>query len=153
MNDKITVIKLSPHGEELWRYEGEVLRRDETSLVLEAFFDRQDRPFMGITLKRGDRFVEYYYADRPYNIFEIYDRDDGAFKGHYGNVSTPARFLQGRIEYRDLFLDVWADPDGRQTVLDEDEFAAAALDESTRQAALEGLSSLQAALKKKRSPD
>jgi protein associated with RNAse G/E len=150
MNEQITVIKLSPRGEEMWRYEGRVIERDEASLVLEAFFDREDRPFMGTTLKRGDRFVEFYYTERWYNVFEIYDRDSGEFKGYYGNVSTPARFLDGRIEYRDLFLDVWADPHGRQTVLDEDEFAAGDMEAVMRERALAGLSELKAELNRKR---
>lgn len=150
MADDITVIKLDPWGQETWRYKGRVLERDKTALILEAFFDREDRPFMGTTLKRGDRFVEFYYSDRWYNVFEIYDRDDRALKGWYGNVSTPAEFLEDRLEYQDLFLDVWVDPAGHQTVLDGDEFEAAALDESTRQAALQGLSDLREHLKSKR---
>jgi hypothetical protein len=86
MGDRVTVIKLDPWGRETWRYQGRILERDASLLTLEAFFDREDRPFMGTTLKRGDRFVEFYYSDRWYNVFEIYDRDDGSFKGWYGNV-------------------------------------------------------------------
>ncbi len=143
MNESLTVIKRDPSGRETWRYEGRALERTETRLVLEAFFDREDRPFMGTTLKRGDRFVETYFTDRWYNLFEIFDRDDRSFKGWYCNISTPARISDGRVEYEDLYLDVWMDPDGAQTVLDRDEFEAADLDETTRQAALRGLSDLQ----------
>jgi protein associated with RNAse G/E len=150
MSEKITVVKLNPQGEETWRYEGSVLERGDGWLVLEALFDREDRPFMGATLKRGDRFVEYYYSDRWYNVFEIYDRDDGALKGYYCNVCKPARFLDGRLEYVDLFLDVWVDPAGVQTVLDEDEFAAAGLDDSTRAAARRSLAELQDHLRNKK---
>ena len=146
MSEKLLVIKLNPQGEETWRYEGEVRERADTWLQLEAFFDRQDRPFMGTTLKHGDRFVETYYSDRWYNVFEIYDRDDGLLKGWYCNVCMPARFEDGRVEYVDLFLDVWMAPDGAQTVLDRDEFEAAALDDSTRRSALRGLTDLQSHL-------
>ena len=146
MGDSVTVLKLDPWGKETWRYEGRILRSDGTSLVLEAFFNRDNRPFMGTTLKRGDRFVEFYYSDRWYNVFEIYDRDDGSFKGWYGNVSTPTIFAQDRVEYRDLYLDVWAEPSGLQTVLDEEEFHNAPLDDLTRARALRGLAALQAHL-------
>jgi predicted RNA-binding protein associated with RNAse of E/G family len=150
MNNDITVIKLNPQGEEAWRYEGRLIEQTGTQWVLEALFNADDRPFMGTTLKRGDRFVETYFTDRWFNVFEIYDREDGAFKGWYGNVSTPAKIVDSRIEYRDLLLDVWMDPDGTQTILDEDEFEAARLDFSTRQSALQGLDQLQQYLKNKR---
>jgi protein associated with RNAse G/E len=153
MTDRLIVIKRNPQGEETWRYEGEILARGETWLVLEAFFDRDDRPFMGTTLKRGDRFVETYFTDRWYNVFEIHDRDDLALKGYYCNISTPARVIDGRVEYEDLYLDVWMDPDGRQTVLDQDEFEAARLDEPTRQAALKALADLRAYLSNQKSAD
>jgi protein associated with RNAse G/E len=150
MREKIVVDKLSPQGELKWRYEGEVVERGADWLVIEAFFDRDDVPFMDTSLKRGDRFVETYYADRWYNIFEIHDRDDGALKGWYCNVTRPAKFTDGRVEYEDLFLDLWVSASGAQTVLDEDEFLAAELDERTRRSARDALLELQALFKSKR---
>ena len=71
---KITIIKQNPEGRETWRYSGTVLELGENHLVIEAFFDRDDMEFHGMWLCRGDRFVETYYLDRWYNIFEIHDR-------------------------------------------------------------------------------
>lgn len=147
MNERVVIVKLNPQGAEMWRYEGELIERREDALVVEAFFDRDDRPFMEVTLKRGDRFVETYYAARWYNVFEIFDRDDGALKGWYCNVTRPAVFTEGRIEYVDLFLDLWVSVNGAQTVLDEDEFAAAELDDETRRAARQTLSELKGRFK------
>ena len=48
MREKIVVDKLSPQGELKWRYEGEVIERGEDWLKLEAFFDRDDIPFMNV---------------------------------------------------------------------------------------------------------
>lgn len=152
MREKIKVDKLDPHGELKWSYAGEVIARGDDWLTLEAFFDREDMPFMGVTLRRGDRFVETYFTSRGYNIFAIYDREDGSLKGHYCNVTRPARFLDGRVVYEDLFLDLWVSADGIQTVLDEDEFDAADLDEDTRRAAREALGELQALFESKRPP-
>ena len=152
MREKIVVDKLSPQGELKWRYEGEVTERGADRMVIEAFFDRDDMPFMDTSLKRGDRFVETYYADRWYNIFEIYDRDDGALKGWYCNITRPAEILDGRVEYVDLFLDLWVSANGAQTVLDEDEFLAADLDERTRRSARDALLELQNHFKSKRPP-
>jgi len=69
--------------------------------------------------------VEVYYTDRFYNIFEIHDRDDRYLKGWYCNVGPPAVMeADNRLSYVDLALDLWVVPDGVQTELDEDEFAA-----------------------------
>ena len=143
MREKIVVDKLNPQGELKWRYEGEALARGEGWLTLEAFFDQADTDFMDTFLKRGDRFVETYYAQRGYNIFEIHDRDDDALKGWYCNITRPANFADGRVTYVDLFLDLWVSANGAQTVLDEDEFLAADLDDDTRRAAREALAELQ----------
>jgi protein associated with RNAse G/E len=149
MREKIVVDKFNPKGELKWSYAGEVIERGENHLVLEAFFDREDMPFMDTTLKRGDRFVETYYSDRWYNIFEIHDRDGGALKGWYCNITRPSKFTDGRMEYVDLFLDLWVSVNGAQTILDEDEFLAAELDEGTRFAARAALIELREMFKPK----
>lgn len=131
LND-VTVSKRRLDGAVAWQYQGRILQREGNCVVLEAFFDRDDLPFMGVVLKRGDRFVETFYNDRWYNIFEIYDRDDGRFKGWYCNIGYPAVLEEGAVSYVDLALDLWVAADGRQTVLDEDEFAALPLDENAR---------------------
>ena len=139
----ITIIKRNVHGEETFRYTGVILQREPGMVVLEACFNRADLPFMGTVLRFGDRFVETYYTDRWYNIFEIHDLDDDRIKGWYCNVSRPAVLEEDdRLSYVDLALDLWVAPDGSQTVLDEDEFVLLELDVKTRRqagAALEEL--------------
>ncbi|NMC55299.1 MAG: DUF402 domain-containing protein [Chloroflexi bacterium] len=139
----VVVIKLNLERQETWRYSGRVLRRGERAVVLEALFNRDDVDFHDVLLKNGDRFVEVYYTDRWYNIFEIYDRDDARLKGWYCNVSLPAQVCDHEIRYVDLALDLLVYPDGRQLVLDEDEFARLTLDEPTRRQARAALRSLQ----------
>ena len=141
----ITVIKLNLHGQETWRYSGQVLERGPRHLVLEAYFDRPDTSFHGICLCKGDRFVETYYTDRWYNIFEIHDRDDDNIKGWYCNVSTPAVIKAHTVSYKDLALDLLVFPNGRQLVLDEDEFSALPLSPQMRTRARAALAELQAA--------
>jgi hypothetical protein len=143
MSERITVDKLSPQGELKWRYEGELLERGENWVRLEAFFDHDNIVVAGIPLQRGDRFVETYYSDRWYNIFEIHAGEGGALRGWYCNITRPAKILSDRLEYVDLFLDLWVSPDGRQTVLDEEEFVAADLEEETRRSARQALAELQ----------
>ena len=140
---KFKVQKKNPKSEVTYQYEGVLLERDENSITLEALFDRQDIPFMDTVLKKGDRFVEHYYTDRWYNIFAVYDRDDGMLKGWYCNVGKPAVIEDGILSYVDLALDLWVSPDGKQTVLDEDEFKALELDEELKAGALKGLDELK----------
>jgi uncharacterized protein len=143
MSEKIVVDKLSPQGKLMWRYEGEIIERGEGWLKLEAFFDHDHITVAGVELKRGDRFVESYYRDRWYNIFEIHDRDTDAVKGWYCNITRPPVILNDRVEYVDLFLDLWVSADGRQTILDEEEFLAAHLEDDLRQAAIGALAELK----------
>jgi len=140
----ITVIKRNLAGEETWRYSGRSLKRSENAVILEALFNRDDMPFMDVILKRGDRFIELFYVDHWYNIFEIHDRDDNTLKGWYCNVSQPVVFdTDERISFIDLALDLWVAPDGKQTVLDEDEFTALSLDDEIKHKALDALGQLK----------
>jgi protein associated with RNAse G/E len=140
---KIKVQKKNLAGEVTYEYEGMLLQRDEHSIVLEAFFDRVDLAFLDVVFKTGDRFVEYYYTDRWYNIFAVHDRDNGMLKGWYCNIGKPAVLEDGVVSYIDLALDLWVSTDGKQTVLDEDEFEALEVDEELRAGALNGLEELQ----------
>ncbi len=141
--EEVLVLKLDIHGQETWRYPGWVLERMPEYVRLEAFFNREDMPFHGVLLKQGDRFVETFYTDRWYNVFAIHDRDDGGLKGWYCNIGTPALVENGVVSYRDLAIDLLVYPDGRQLVLDMDEFEALELDENQRAQALDALAELR----------
>jgi protein associated with RNAse G/E len=141
---KVKVQKKNPAGKVTYEYEGTLLNRDEHMITIEALFDRADMPFMDVVFKNGDRFVEYYYTDRWYNIFAIHDRDDDRVKGWYCNIGMPAVFDDGIVSYVDLALDLWVTADGKkQTVLDEDEFEALKLNEELRSGAHRGLDDLK----------
>lgn len=142
LNHRVDIIKLDHQGQEVWRYPGEIIKKDEKGVLVEAYFNISDRPFHGITLRTNDRSIERYYTDRWYNLFEIYDRDDDRLKAWYCNVTYPAVFTTDRITYRDLALDVLVYPDGKYLVLDEDEFENLELDRHTRKNALQALQSL-----------
>jgi len=143
MSEVIKVLKKDLKGRVTWQYEGQVLRREPNAVVLEAFFNRPDLPFMDVIFKQNDRFVETFYTDRWYNIFEIYDRDDGRLKGWYCNVGRPAILSEGEVSYVDLALDLWVSAEGKRTVLDQDEFDMLSLDDSESEKALSALADLR----------
>ena len=149
---KIKVQKKNPKGEITYQYEGILLSRDENSITLEALFDREDMPFMDIVLKKGDRFVEHYYSDRWYNVLAVYDRDNGELKGWYCNVGEPAVIEDSLVSYVDLALDLWVSANGKQTVLDEDEFEKLDLNEELSARALSGLNELKLLFKNNKPP-
>ncbi|MDD5370029.1 MAG: DUF402 domain-containing protein [Anaerolineaceae bacterium] len=140
---EITVMKLDLQGQETWRYTGQVLARDPRAILLEARFNRADLPFHGVLFRNDDRFLEAYYTDRWYNIFEVHDKDDDRIKCWYSNVACPATITKTEVAYVDLALDLLVFPDGRQEVLDEDEFAALSLSEADRHKALRALQELK----------
>jgi uncharacterized protein len=145
--DQVLVLKLDTKQKETWRYTGNILVRTTNSILLEAYFNRPDRLFHGILLAEGDRFVEKYFSDRWYNIFEIHDRVTDGLKGWYCNVTYPAVFEDGQVSYVDLALDLLVYPDGRQLVLDEDEFEELHLNKTDSINARHALSDLQQLIK------
>ena len=138
----VTVVKLNPQGEEKIHYAGDIVEQDALHVVIQARWTRKRHDLGYVVFEPGDRFTEYYYTHRWYNIFDIATAD-GTRKGWYCNVATPAVIQTERIEQVDLLLDVWVDPDGASHILDEDEFATdTTLTEEQRTGAKEGLQAL-----------
>ena len=152
MTGDVRVLKLNTAGKVTWQYEGRILSRLPHVVVLEALFNRPDLPFQDVVFRQGDRFVERFYTDRWYNIFEIHDVDDDHLKGWYCNVGRPAVVTDATVSYIDLALDLWVASSGRQTVLDEDEFEALMLPPDDRRQALSALQALQALFESKQPP-
>ena len=140
---QFTVIKQDHAGKELWRYEGKLLERRPVSIFLEAYFDRDEVVTHGLTLRKGDHFLETYFENRWYNYYEIHSQEGDRLKGWYCNVGYPAEIQGQTVSYRDLALDLIVLPDGTQTVVDEDEFEKLPLSEEAVAKAREALAELQ----------
>ena len=140
---KITVIKQNAKGIEIWRYEGKELLRKKNVVMVEALFNRDDTNLHDIVIKRNDRFLEAFFKDRWFNIFEIRDRDTNHLKGWYCDICKPAIITDHQISYADLALDLWVFPDGRQIVFDEDQFHQLDLNDNLRNNALVALKDLR----------
>jgi len=141
-DQNVIVIKLNTRREETWRYEGRIVTRDESGALIEAFFNRDDLPFHGIILQSNDRFLERYFKDRWYNIFEIHDRTDDRIKGWYCNITKPAEITPGKVAYVDLALDLLVYPNGDYLILDEEEFQQLGLNDGERENAERALEDL-----------
>jgi uncharacterized protein len=152
MADDVTVYKHDHEGREVWHYSGKTLARDDTYIQLEAYFNRDDKDAGYVVFRRNDRFVEWFYSDRWYNIFEIHDVDDDHLKGWYCNISRPAKIIDGEVRSDDLALDVWVKPDGQTLLLDEDEFDKLELKVRERGNALKAVDELRALAGAKKGP-
>lgn len=139
----VTIIKNNHKGEEVWRYAGKIFAETPKGIIAEAYFNRSNLEFNGITLKEGDRFMELYLFGKWFNIYEIYDRDDEKLKAWYCNITRPVRIAGREIHYDDLALDLLVFPDRRQLALDEDEFMALDLINADQQNARSALKELQ----------
>ncbi len=141
--NEITVLKQNPAGELMYQWQGQLVHQQGHETLVQALFNADSGMVEEIPLKKGDQFLETYYDDRWFNVFEIRDKDDGRLKGWYCNVCAPAVISTGQIIFRDFALDLLVYPDGRQVVLDEDEFEALYCSPEERSLALSGLAQVQ----------
>ena len=140
--DAIRVIKRNAAGQPVWEYSGVLESFDGAALCLVAYFNVDDRDDGYFVWQRGDRFVEWYYTGRWYNVFQIFDRTTGSLRGWYCNLTRPAVIADSVLAWDDLGLDVFVYPDGRTLTLDEDDFRALPLAETERRHAEAGLADL-----------
>src|SRR2546428_13305008 len=120
----ITVSKLNSLGETKIQYQGEIIERLTDRIIILAYWKHPLKDLGYTRFEPGDRFIEYYYSNRWYNIFAI-ATTDGVRKGWYCNIGEPAVIFDDHIEQVDLLLDVWVEPAVNPLILDEDEVAAA----------------------------
>lgn len=148
----VTIRKLSSAGAQVFAYQGIIAQTLPTGVRLDATWTRQRMDLGYTTFEPGDHFVEWFYADRWYNIMEVRGAGE-TLKGWYCNVTYPAQFQADYVSYRDLALDLWVAPDGATITLDEDEFDAdAAIDAPARAQALAALEHLREQVARRLAP-
>jgi len=140
--EEVTVRKLDHSGVQVTEYPGRVVRRDDRAIVLRTAWLRDPLDLGFVVLEPGDQWVERFYADRWYNIFEIRD-EGGRLKGWYCNITRPARILADEVSAEDLELDLWVTSTGETLLLDEAEFAELSLSPKERSAGLAALAELR----------
>jgi protein associated with RNAse G/E len=148
----ITVTKNNHLGQAVWEYEGIIIERGETYVCLRAFFDRNDANLGFVTFRRGDLFIEWFFSDRWYNIFQVHDGDSDTVKGWYCNITRPAVIHPNAVQADDLELDVWIMPNGQVALLDEKEFSDLDLPTEERMAALRAIQTIRQAVAERTGP-
>jgi len=103
------------------RWRAELLRQDDSLIVLDArFSDEISHELLG-TIASGTHSLEYYWLDRWYNVFR-FAHPDGKLRSYYCNVNVPPTFDGQTLSYVDLDLDILVDPDFSYHILDVDDF-------------------------------
>jgi hypothetical protein len=142
MSREVTITKLDHSGEPVLSYPGVLVYRDDEEIVARCVWGEQAPLDLGpFCLEPGDVFVETYYPNRWFNVFEIYE-PSGILKGWYCNVTRPVEILASEIRWWDLALDLLITPDGSQTLLDEDEFESLHLSDQLKAQAARALRTL-----------
>lgn len=134
---KLTVRKLAADGREIASYQGREIDRGVCSITLEARWNRARLDLGFIVFEPGDLFIETFFSDRWYNIFEIRE-GGGHLKGWYCNITRPARISRNEVAAEDLALDLWIAPDGTTHTLDIEEFERLPLSGEEKEMALRG---------------
>ena len=139
----LIIIKRDAAGQEQLRYRGVIHQQTAAFVCIDATFALADRNLGYIQLRRGDRFREWFYFGRWYNIFRVGDTPSGALKGWYCNITRPPVMAGEQIMADDLCLDLFVYPDGRALLVDEDEFAQLALEPGEQAAARRAVAELR----------
>ncbi len=145
---QVWVVKQDFWGREVRRWSGRLLWTTPQGWVIEAVYAGPSISVGGLTFRPGDRMIEFYYANRWYNLFAVYHGPKGHLKGWYANLATPAQYQDHLLRYRDWELDLVFLRDGRLTVLDAEAFAALPLTPAQRTRARQALQEIQARLQR-----
>ncbi|MBK9165645.1 MAG: DUF402 domain-containing protein [Acidobacteria bacterium] len=98
----------------------ELIKAENVLIELKGEFDRDvEHPSLGL-IEKGTVSAEYFWLDRPYNIF-AFTRPDGNFRNWYCNVSLLPQFEGSTLSFVDLELDVLIWPGQAPLVLDRDD--------------------------------
>jgi len=139
----VTITKIGHGGAPAAVYQGDVVYADQRMLVARCLWTQQEPLDLGpFALEAGDVFVEHYYRDEWFNIFEIHN-PAGTLKGWYCNITAPPDISSDSVCWFDLALDLLVLPNGRTMVMDEDEFEALGLPPDRAAPALAALERLQ----------
>lgn len=81
---------------------------------------KRDVNLEGVAMPAGTLSFGHYWEDRPFNVYHwLYV--NGQTAAYYINLADSTSVREGRIEWRDLVLDVLIEPGEAPRVLDEDE--------------------------------
>lgn len=97
----------------------DLLHREENYVVL-RYTCLSPANIDGINIAKGSITIAHYWKYRNYILWKFKDPDD-ALKGYLFHICNNIKIGKNYVEYEDLELDIWFDPEGTPTILDQDE--------------------------------
>jgi len=136
----ITISKLGHDRRVIFSWQGLVVEQDEQQLLVHAHWERSEPLFLGYTVfEPGDLFVETYFTQRWFSIWEIRSQRNHRTKGWYCNICRPIELDGDQLRFEDMELDLFVFPDGRFVLLDEEDLLRADLSPADVEQARAGL--------------
>jgi hypothetical protein len=128
----------------IFSWTGNVLEDNEDHVQIEAAWAVGNKPmFLGYTVfEPGDLFIETYYRERWFSVWEVQSHRNRRTKGWYCNICKPFELDGDQLCFVDMELDVFLYPDGRFVILDEEDLERAAITEAEREEARAGLAAV-----------
>jgi len=126
-SDTVTIDYLRPPGRWEVFIQKILLDTPEVKITLaeNVPFDPPIRVNDQVVLEAGSDAVWFTFPGLWHDVGRFHLADD-RFTGIYANILTPPVIRPGgKWETTDLFLDIWVDPDGGLSVLDEDQLIEA----------------------------
>jgi predicted RNA-binding protein associated with RNAse of E/G family len=99
-----------------------LLFRTHDYLVL-AFQSHTSSRVNGRLIEKGSTTTAHYWSNRNYTLWKFIDSGHNLI-GYLFYICTDVVFGKSSLTYMDLELDIWIDPDGRVSILDQEEVNA-----------------------------
>jgi hypothetical protein len=138
VGQEITLVKLSPNGDEAARYPAVLVARDDEDywVAFQARWTYKRVELDGLIFEPGDTLIEWFSPIQPFNAFAVLS-SEGRLRGWYANVTYPAYLEPPRVNehsltlvWHDLYLDLVGLSDASYVMRDEDELAESGLETS-----------------------
>lgn len=101
----------------------DLLHREKGYLV--AKYDVTEVGHIGpVEIPVGSLTIAHYRENRGHVLWEMYDPKRKLI-GYCYHLCLPPKIGADHVEYLDLLVDLWFDPEGTLTILDEDEYEQA----------------------------
>jgi hypothetical protein len=97
----------------------ELVHQEETYVVL-RYRSPESYAFGPAAIEKGTLTIAHYWSDRNH-ILWILNKPDDALIGHLFHIARNVEIGKDYVRYVDLELDIWFNPDGNPTVLDQEE--------------------------------
>lgn len=96
-----------------------LLFRTNDYLVL-SFQSHASSRINGKLIEKGSTTIAHYWSDRNYTLWELIDINHRLI-GYLFHICTDVVFKKSSVTALDLELDIWIDPDGTFSILDQEE--------------------------------